>query len=277
MELNMRRSDIYYKAIFSDVDGTLLTSSQQITRLTRVAISRLQEKGIPFVIVSGRSPSGIYSILNEYDICCPIISYNGGLILDEKRNTLYQWGIDQQRAGMIINYIEAERFDLSWNIYSQDEWLVKDKQDDRIIFEENEVKAQAKQGSIDSLPVGAKVNKILCICNPEKILDIEEKMTKRFPDCSIVKSSETLLEVMEYGVTKAKAVRTLCDFWGIDIRDTIAFGDNYNDVDMLEAVGYGVVMGNAPEEIKKKIGRVTLDHDHDGIYHALAELQVIKI
>lgn len=158
MGLNMRQSDIYYKAIFSDVDGTLLTSSQQITRLTRVAISRLQEKGIPFVIVSGRSPSGIYSILNEYDICCPIISYNGGLILDEKRNTLYQWGIDQQRAGMIINYIEAERFDLSWNIYSQDEWLVKDKQDDRIIFEENEVKAQAKQGSIDSLPVGAKVN-----------------------------------------------------------------------------------------------------------------------
>lgn len=58
-----------------------------------------------------------------------------------------------------------------------------------------------------------------------------------------MKSSETLLEVMEYGVTKAKAVRTLCDFFGIDIRDTIAFGDNYNDVDMLEAVGHGVVMG----------------------------------
>lgn len=265
-----------YKAVFSDIDGTLLNSSYRITTLTRASIRRLQEKGIPFVIVSGRGPSGIETILTENEFRCPIISCNGGLILDENRDILYQWGFSQLRAGEIIKYMEEQQFDLSWNIYSGEDWLVKDKQDARVIREEYEVKAQSKQGGLDSLPAGAEVNKILCICDPEKILEIEEKLKARFPDCSIVKSSDTLLEIMEGGVTKAKAVRTLCGHWGIDIRDTIAFGDNYNDVDMLETVGYGIAMGNAPEEIKKKIGRVTLDHDHDGIYHALAELRVVE-
>ena len=87
-----------------------------------------------------------------------------------------------------------------------------------------------------------------------------------------VKSSEILLEVMAGGVNKAKAVRWLCGFWGVDIREAIAFGDYYNDLEMLEAAGYGTAMGNAPEDIRKKVGRITKDNDHDGIYYALEEL-----
>lgn len=62
-----------YKIVFSDVDGTLLNSEHKITPLTERVIKDLKNRGIPFVIISARSPSGIYPILEEYRLRCPIM------------------------------------------------------------------------------------------------------------------------------------------------------------------------------------------------------------
>ena len=58
------------KVVFSDVDGTLLDSSHRMSPATREAICAVQARGIPFVIVSARSPSGVYSILEDYHFSC---------------------------------------------------------------------------------------------------------------------------------------------------------------------------------------------------------------
>lgn len=259
------------KIVFSDVDGTLLSPEHKITPLTEKALKELKKKGIPFVIISARSPSGIYPILKEYELKCPIISYSGALILDENRNVLFHKGIKKAIVKRMIQFIEESRFDLAWSVYSLDEWIVKDKNDPRIVREEANVKATAAQGSADSITED-EVNKILCICNPEKILEIEEKLKAAYPACSIVKSSDILLEIMENGVTKAAAVEKLCSFWNISLTDAAAFGDNYNDAEMLELVGHGFLMGNAPDELKQRIQTHTGDNSHDGIYHALMNL-----
>ena len=260
------------KIVFSDVDGTLLNANHEITPLTQKAIGILADKNIPFVIISARSPAGIYPILQEYKIQCPIISYSGALILDENKNVIFHKGIRRANAKRILEYIENEPFDLSWCVYSLDEWIVKDKTDPRIIREEQIVNATSRQASIDTI-TDNEVNKILCICNPEQILETEVKLKAAFPQYSIVKSSEILLEIMENGITKATAIKQLCSMWNIDPKDTIAFGDNYNDVEMLETVGQGFLMGNAPEDLKVQIPNHTLDNDHDGIYYALMGIQ----
>lgn len=262
------------RIVFSDVDGTLLNSEHKITALTEKAIKELKKNDIPFVIISARSPSGIYPILNEYGFKCPIISYSGALILDENRNVLFNKGIDKTNAKRIIEFIENSHFDLAWCAYSFDEWIVKDKNDPRIIREETIVKAKATQGSIDSI-TGNEINKILCICNPMRTLEIEAKIKRSFPDYSIVKSSDILLEIMENGINKATAVKTLCSLWNIDLKDAIAFGDNYNDVEMLKTVGHGFLMGNAPDELKEIIKTHTYDNNNDGIYYALLEMNLI--
>ena len=61
----------------------------------------------------------------------------------------------------------------------------------------------------------------------------------------------------------------------IPLEHTIAFGDNYNDIDMLETVAMPVLMGNAPEALKKAFPNITDSHDHDGIYHALLKLGLV--
>ncbi len=252
-----------YKIIFSDVDGTLLNSSHVVTPKTRETLQKLD---IPFVIVSARSPSGIYPILKDNHLTCAIIAYSGGLILDENRHVLFHQGINKNEAKEIVNFLEP--FDCSWCAYSLDEWIVKDKNDPRIINEENIVKAYATQGYIDDFKDG-QVNKILCICHKSQTNIIEKKLKEKFPQYSIVKSSDILIEIMQQDINKATAIERLCHIWNIDIRDTLAFGDNYNDYEMLKTCGKGILMGNAPDDLKKEFDNITLDNDHDGIYEAL--------
>ena len=262
------------RIVFSDIDGTLLNTGHKITPLTQQAIRDLKSRAIPFVIISARGPSGIYPILEEYAFRCPIISYSGALILDENRNVVFHKGMKKPGVKRLIAFMESRRFDLSWNIYSQEEWLVKDKNDPRIIQEEAIVKAEAAQGSVDSV-MRDEVSKVLCICNPKETEEIEKQLKDAFPDYSIVKSSDSMLEVMEKGVTKAAAVKTLCSLWDIPLSQAVAFGDHYNDAEMLETVGNGILMGNAPDELKARIKIHTSDNDHNGIYEGLRKMKLI--
>ena len=87
-----------------------------------------------------------------------------------------------------------------------------------------------------------------------------------------MQSSPTLLEFMPAGTTKAVAVRTLCELWGIDPADAYAFGDSSNDMPMLEAVGHGYLMGNASDELLASAPRVAPSNDEDGVARVLERL-----
>ena len=262
------------KIVFSDVDGTLLNSAHELTPLTEQAIRTLKEKEIPFVIVSARSPSGIYSILREYDFRCPIVSYSGALIMDEDKKVLYHKGMSVKNAAEVIKYIEDNKLPLVWNVFSYDQWITGDKKSSEVMLEESIVKTESEEGNMESV-LGDEVHKIFCMCKPGTIWDIEEKLKKAFPQYSIAKSSDTLLEIMEAGVVKAEAVKILCELWKVKTENTAAFGDNYNDVEMLEAAGHGFIMANAPEELLKRFPDHAGSNDEDGIYYALQKINYI--
>ncbi len=264
-----------YRIVFSDVDGTLLTTEHKMLPGTKEGILALKEKGIPFVIVSGRGPSGIYPIFEEYGFSCPIISFSGTLILDENRQVVYETGFTKEYTRRLLKVLETFEPDLSWNIYSRERWIVKNIKDARVMEESAIIKAQPEEGSVDSLPDNAYIGKALCICEPEKILEIERKVKEAFPELSIMLSSERLIEIMPSGITKGTAIRELCRLWNIPIEETVAFGDHYNDVAMLETVGMPVLMGNAPEELQHRFTNITDDCDHEGIYKALVNSGMI--
>jgi len=262
--------------IFSDVDGTLVNGSQQIMPRTLGAIHALKQQKIPFVIVSARSPSGIYSLQRKFGFSCPIVSYSGALILNEEGSVISSKGYPRPLAAEVIAFLEENRFDCAWNLFSLDTWIVKDRSDPRIMVEEHEVAACSREGSVDDLPADALINKILLICDPACVAQIQQALMEKFPELNVVESSNCLLEVMAKGISKGDAVRTLCSLWDIPLESAAAFGDFYNDVEMLEAVGMPFVMKNAPEELKKRFGRVTSHTCHDeGVYHALLELGMI--
>ena len=271
------RDDCRIRAVFSDVDGTLLNSAHRVTPRTAEWIRKLGEMDIPFIIVSARSPSGIYPIMKRNGFQSALIAYSGALIMDKDRNVLYNRQIPRDlAAGIERFFIEKKRsdirFDMSWCIYSADDWISPDRSDPRIMREEQIVEAQSREGTVEDLAPGAGVNKFLCICAPGTILEIEKEVKKNFPEVEAVKSSDILLEIMAKGISKADALERYCAHLGITPQETIAFGDNYNDVEMLEAAGISCVMGNAPEEILRRFPLHTADNDHDGIAEALEQL-----
>lgn len=257
--------------VFSDIDGTLLNDQHEVLLSTQKAISYLRDYNIPFVIVSARSPSGIYPILEENDLKCHVIAYSGGLILDDNRKILSSQGMSGDTAKNVVGFIESQKMDCTWNIYSYDRWIVKDKRDERVILEESIVKAQSQEDNYDTLQDDSVIHKILCMCNPDKILEIETSLQVHFPELAIVKSSNTLLEIMGRSVGKGKAVEKLCHILQKELSEAVAFGDNFNDEDMLDVVGFPIIMGNAPEPLKQKYF-TTYNNNNDGIYYGLMPL-----
>ena len=261
-------------AVFSDIDGTLLNSEHQITPRTREAVEELQSSGIPFVIVTARGITATYPLLEQQGITCTVVTYSGGVILDEHRNVIHHHGLTRAQAQEVVDFAEAEGLDMTWSAYSFEDWVAPDRSDPRIQEEERIVMAQAREGDIASIERD-EVQKVLCLCNPACTADILSRLRERFPERLIVQSSDSLIEFMPAGTTKAVAARTLCDLWGIDPADAVAFGDSNNDLPMLEAVGHGYLMGNAPAELLERMPLHAPDNDHDGIVYALRELGLI--
>ncbi len=89
----------------------------------------------------------------------------------------------------------------------------------------------------------------------------------------VVLSTPTLLEIMAPGVSKAQPSAPSQRPGHFSAEETIAFGDQLNDIDMLETAGYGVAMANAVDDVKAVADRVTLRHDEDGVAHILEEFR----
>lgn len=261
--------------VLSDVDGTLFNTQRKVTPMTREAIIALQEKGIPFVITSGRGPTGVYPILEDYNFNCPLVLYNGALILDEQRKVIFHRGISKPDAKKMIEFLEACDVKQAWCVYSLDQWIVRDKTDPVIIREEEIVRAWSVQGDVDTAE-DDQISKILCICDPKDTDRLEKILQEAFPEFSIAKSCDKLVEIMAGGVTKATAVYELSRLWDVPVENIVAFGDNYNDVEMLEAAGCGVIMTNASEDLLERFPLHSEgDNDHDGIAYTLKKLGLL--
>ncbi len=114
-----------------------------------------------------------------------------------------------------------------------------------------------------------------------KVLIIEEdderkdSIARHFAEESnlaVVTSAKGLLDIMASGVSKGNAIKKISEELKIDLKQVIAFGDNYNDLEMFEAVGFPVAMENAVEDIKAHSKFITRSNDAAGISYAIENL-----
>lgn len=266
-----------WKIVFSDIDGTVLNSEHRLLSSTIKSVQILASKNIPFVLVSARMPTAMKLIVDEMKVKMPMISYGGALVLDEQNHILYDNKINKVDTKAIIDEIESLKSEkIVVNYYSNDNWYVKDKDNLAVKIEESITNVKASQVDFkelinkDILP-----NKILCMTKVNSSSRIECMLKEKFPQLNVVRSSNILLEIMNKDVSKANGLKVLLDYLQIKSSQAVAFGDNYNDLDMLKFVGRGVVMQNAPEEIKKQMKYITKSNNKDGIYEYLKKLDLV--
>ena len=258
--------------IFSDIDGSLINSKQEVTPKTKMAIQRQIIKGDVFVPVSARMPKAIMSVVGEITKVCPMVAYNGALVLDEMGHTPESRSMPSAKAAKICTYIEHKNNGVVWNVYSGNNWYYFPGNNDELVKnEEKIVKFKAQPSSIAEISQLENVHKILLMGTPDLLDATQKDLQQLYPEFYIVKSAANLLEVVVKGVSKGQGAKVVAQALSADLKKCWAFGDNYNDEKMLQSVGHPVVMGNAPENLKRKFA-TTLDNNHDGIAAVLDKI-----
>ena len=114
-----------------------------------------------------------------------------------------------------------------------------------------------------------KVHKLLCMGNKDSIDTLAIKLRRKFPNVYICRSKDTYLEINHPMASKANAMRFLCDYMGISLSQTVAFGDGEVDLEMIQLAGMGFAMQNAPDKVKKRVKHIAKSNDDEGILTTL--------
>ena len=258
------------KIVFSDIDGTFLTPDSKVSKRTGKAVRSLLERDIPFVLVSARMPEAIYPITDQLGIQIPIISYSGGLVLSKEGETLASTEMAAADTARLLTVIGTKFPQVTVNYYAGRHWYVRDRSDQRVQTEIDITTAQPIEGDFDErLQAGELPNKILIMADPADCEQAERELAADFPMFHVVRSAPFLLEIMDRSVSKATGIRVMLDHFGLTAAESLSFGDNYNDLEMLRYTGMSVAMGNAPEPVKAAATEVTASNVEDGIYQYL--------
>lgn len=257
------------KYLILDVDGTLTNSKKELTDKTYKVLIDIQEKGHKIVIASGRPTPGIRWIVDKlrlreyggYALC-----FNGAKVLDLKNDEIiYQNIFPRECIPPLYEYALAN--DMGMITYEGDTVIHGTRADEYMRFEAGLNFMELRE--VEDFPnyVTFDVNKCLFTATPEKAPALEKELADMYRDrLSIYRSEEFFIEAMPLGVDKAASLDRLFSTIGVNVKDTIACGDGFNDMSMIKYAHIGVCMKNGQQAVKDVADYVTeKTNDEDGL------------
>ncbi len=252
------------KLAATDMDGTLLTDNRQISDRTIKTIRQLKQNDVEFCLCSGRPRAGMEQYIKQLGFEPHLITYNGAEVIPAGSKTpIYANTLDVTLA--------EEVFRLGQQL---SEIAVAWESNRLIVSEDNELTQRYREHSGSECVLAKdvdfkslKLRKVLWIgTDPLEIERLRIEMGRRYEGVlNVATSSPIFLEFVNHDVSKGIALKRLCEYLNIDIAESCAFGDGYNDVAMLTTAGVSVAMGNAIDEIKNLCDTVTLTNEQDGV------------
>lgn len=266
------------KLVASDVDGTLINSSERVTQRLRDVITRMTNQGVTLALSTGRPPRWIHYVLDQLSVKPICVCANGAVLYDSAadeilaaqtlspevmasavmaaRAALEEHGgvsIAVERAGKSA-YDPADELFLVTPEYSH-AW----PSNDHGTFEEAEVLSEP----------ATKLLMRSDYLDSKQLFDIVRASVPEDQVHVTFSMSGGLIEIAAPGVTKALGVSMLAERLKIAQKDVITFGDMPNDIEMLQWAGRGVAMGNARPEVKAVSDHITRTNDDAGVADVL--------
>jgi len=269
------------RAICTDIDGTLLDSRRQLAERTVRAIRNLPND-IPVILASSRMPAAMRHLQSELGLSRhPLICYNGGYILYFETGKLGAPITRVMDSVMIpVEHCRtistlASGTDIHVSLYSEDRWYapVYDSWTER---EERITKASPQLAPNAEVledwqqnNIGA--HKVMCMGPADQIETLIAAVDAACPGAlHLYRSRSTYLEIAPRRISKATALQQLLHKqYAIPMTDVMAFGDNYNDIDLLQSVGLGIAVSNARDEVKAVAAEITESNIDDGVALAI--------
>ena len=280
-----RNCYLKYLCVF-DMDGTLLDSNHLIPGRNVEALRDLKKMGVGIVLATGRSELMTRKYVRELSLELPIISNNGSLVVDTKNNkVLYKNTFLSETLIKIIKY--AMLHDKDYFLYTIDKVLYSpDSKKIKIMHYYNSMVPEDEQIEIVKLP--SKIEGVLALLPNNgnscvfKVLisdqmEEDSEFFEQLDGVEAISSQSDSLDIMPKGSTKGNALLFLSKYLGVDQQNIFAFGDNYNDLSMLEFAGNAIVPANCPDEIKLIADFIVDSNDKAGIAQGVYDYVIPRI
>jgi Cof subfamily protein (haloacid dehalogenase superfamily) len=238
-----------YQVIATDLDGTLLNSDHQLDPFTVATLRRLEARGLRFVIATGRHFRDVAGIRDVLGIRPYLITSNGARVHDANDARIHAHDLAPELVRRLVRpEVTGAHGRVIVNLFADDAWLIDRDAPNLLALHQDSGFGYAV---IDmAAHDGRNIAKVLYIGEPADLAEVEVNLARQFGDALYVTYSlPDCLEVMAANVSKGRALAFVLDRFGVDARRCVAFGDNMNDIDMLETAGHPFMMNNANPDL----------------------------
>ncbi len=265
------------KLIALDLDGTLLNSKHKLSDRNKTAVKKAIENGVQVVIATGKTRISATSLLEELGIKSPGVFTQGLTIYNGDGTIRNSVVMDKNIVRHIITFAEDRGFGVL--AYSGDRILTRraDEVAEKIA-EYGEPLAESV-GALQNILDSTEINKVILYGQESKIAALRWQLSKQLDgQIHLTRSAVTgIIEVLPANSSKGKAVMRVMKDLNIAPENTMAIGDGENDIEMLQAVGTSVAMGNAVQKLKDIASQVVGSNDEDGVAQAIEMFVTGKI
>lgn len=263
-----------YKLICLDLDGTLLTSNKTVSDSNRAALIQCLNNGQQVYLVTGRPLCFSYWIAQKIDPRIHIICCNGAWY--QCAGQTIQHEISPIAIRSLVNALEQfptvhAFFKGAHDIYTTSAY------DPRFLYEHinSDLPDFQTCHAHSALPLSALLEQAQHILkvliyepNPKTLLDFRTHLESLL-EIQVTSMCKQGFDIVARGVDKNHAIQTVCTYLNILPEQVLAIGDGDNDLQMLQAAGLGIAMGNAPAEVQALADVIAPTNDEDGVAWAL--------
>jgi Cof subfamily protein (haloacid dehalogenase superfamily) len=257
------------RLLLADVDGTLVTKDKMLTEAAKAAVQELDRAGVAFAITSGRPPRGMSMLIEPLELRTAIAGFNGGVLVNPDLSVIESRSLDPAVAGQTIDLILGKGLD-AW-VYTETEWLIRDKAAAHVAREAWTVKFDARVVTSFTDAHLAHAVKIVGVSdNLELVAACEKELQQALNGhASAARSQPYYLDVTHSQANKGTVVATLSRLLNIPTAQIATMGDMPNDELMFRNSGFSIAMGNASDEVKAQASAVTESNEDEGFAKAI--------
>ena len=264
------------KLVVLDIDGTLLNSEHELSDRNKKALKAAADDGVKIALATGRTQVSAQYVIDQLGIKVSGIWLQGLAIMDEAGETRYLQTLDPVRVREIITFVEDRGFPVVG--FSGNRALIRAEHEAvKTVLETYHEPTPESVGPLHNLLASVPMNKLMIVGQPRQLTALRWQLNAQHDGAIRLLQAGVpeMLEVMPPGMSKGVALQTLMRDLEIDPDAVLVMGDAENDVEMIEAAGLGVAVGNATEHVKSVAQHVVGTNDEDGVAQAIEQF-VIK-
>lgn len=277
------------RAVFFDIDGTLLTDNRTVSKSTILAINALKKQGILVGLATGRDPRFVLQYMASLGLDMAV-AYNGQYIFS-RDHVLFSQVLEPRQVEQLVDYAKVNHKDLSFGtakgVFGS---RIMSAGTGNLAYRITRMIPESWAGFVNFI-----FNRLIRLVRPQKETNLKDflfqpiyqmmmltteketrKLAEQFTDLTFTRSSPYATDIISKGNSKLNGILRVVEQYRLSPEQIMVFGDSSNDVEMLRGFRYSVAMGNGTRLVKQVAAFVTDTNNRDGIYKALVHYGVIE-